>query len=181
MAVMALTSVRRLFGIQNVGDLTLNYVQILLYLESHRKGERPSSPEKLAHELGIAELTVVRGYESLLKHKFIVVAKDVPPSYQYEIRDPNNFTVTALGRKALRPFLSSFGFLEVALTGILMLGLGIMLGLIYSAYELYPFYLEALSIITVAIVGAIAALLAYLVRMARETRRNQLSIALRKE
>lgn len=178
---MALASLRRLFGIQNVGDLTLNYVQILLYLESHKKGERPSSPEKLARELGIAELTVVRAYESLLQHGYIAVAKDVPSSYHYEIRDPNEFTVTPLGRKALRPFLSSFGFVEVVLVGILMLGLGVMLGLIYSAYELYPSYIAALSIITVVIVAAIATLLAYLVRVARETRRNQLSIALRKE
>ena len=177
---MALASLKRLFRIQSVGGLTINYVQILLYLESHEKGERPSSPEKLARELGIAELTVVRAYESLLQHKFIAVPRNVPSSYQSQIRDPNEFTVTPLGRKALRPFLSSFGFLEVALVGVLMLGLGLMLGLIYSVYELYPSYVEVVSIITVVIVLAIAGLLAYLVKMARETRRNQLSIALRK-
>jgi len=177
---MALASLKRLFRIQSVGDLTLNYVQILLYLESHKKGERPSSPEKLARELGIAELTVVRAYESLLQRKFIAVGPDVPSSYQSEIRDPNEFTVTPLGRKALRPFLGSFGFLEVALVGVLMLGLGVMVGLIYSDYELYPSYIEIMSIITVVIVLVIAGLLAYLVKMARETRRNQLSIALRK-
>ncbi len=177
---MALVSLRRLFGIQTVGDLTLNYVQILLYFESHRKGERPSSPEKLAHELGIAELTVVRAYESLLNHQYIAVAQHTPPSYRYEIRDPNEFVITPLGTKALRPFLSSFGFIEVALVGVLMLGLGVMVGLIYSAYELYPSYLELLSIIAAAIVVVIAGLLVYLVRMARETRRDQLSTALRK-
>lgn len=177
---MSLVSLRRLFRIENVGDLTLNYVQILLYLESHQKGERPSSPQKLAHELGIAELTVVRGYESLLYHGYIAVAQGVPSSNQYEIRDPNEFVITSLGRKALRPFLNSFGFIEVTLVGVLMLGLGVVVGLIYSGYELYPSYLELLSIITVAIIAVIAGLLAYLVRMARGTRRNQLSIALRK-
>ena len=133
--VMTFARLRKLFGIQNVGDLTLNYVQILLYLESHKKGERPSSPEKLARELGIAELTVVRAYESLLEHRFIAVPGNVPSSYQSQIRDPNEFEVTSLGRKALRPFLNSFGFLEVALLGVSMLGLGFMVGLIYSAYQ----------------------------------------------
>ena len=177
---MALASLKRLFRIQSVGDLTLNYVQILLYIESHKKGERPSSPEKLARELGIAELTVVRAYESLLQHKFIAAGPNVPSSYRSEIRDPNEFEVTPLGRKALRPFLSSFGFLEVALVGVLMLALGVMVGLIYSDYELYPSYIEIMSIITVVVVLVIVGLLVYLVKMARETRRNQLSIALRK-
>lgn len=177
---MVLASLRKLFRIQRVGDLTLNYVQILLYLDSHARGQRLSSAEKLAHELGIAQLTVVRGYESLIEHGYIAVPHDVPPSNRYEIRDPNEFVVTALGRKALRPFLGTFGFVEVALVGVLMLGLGLMIGLIYSAYELYPSYLDALLIIAVAIVVAIAGLLTYLVRTGRETRRSQLSTALRK-
>jgi DNA-binding transcriptional regulator YhcF (GntR family) len=96
MLLMALASLKRLFRIQSVGDLKLNYVQILLYLESHEKGERLSSPEKLARELGIAELTVVRAYESLLQHKFIAAGPNVFFSPESDIRDPSEFEVTPL-------------------------------------------------------------------------------------
>lgn len=155
---------------------------MLLYLTTHKEGERVGSVSKLAQELGgISDTTVRRGYAALLDNKYVAVVSDAPPANAYEITDPNEFEVTPAGKKALRPILGTFGLAETALVSTLSFVIGVMAGASYLARQFYPAYFLTFMAILVVIVAAFIVVIVRMIRMFGEDRKQQLLDWLKKK
>jgi hypothetical protein len=172
-----LDSLRSYFGVEKIGDWELNDVKVLLYLHTHKKNARLSSPEKLGDELGISEQTVTAAYNRLRRYGCIAAAPDVTPSRASSIRDPRDFVVTWRGRRALRPFLSVFGLADVVTISLMVFALGALAGILSL---LYPSYLAALLAIGIPMAAVFLGFVVYLARVARQSRKDQLVLVLRK-
>ena len=163
-------------------DLTRDHMAILLYLATHKGGERVASVSKLAEEMGrISDTTVKRGYAALLENKYVTVAPGAPPANPYEITDPNEFTVTPAGRKALRPIFGTFGLVETAMVSILSFVVGVMAGAAYFAQQFYPAYFLTFTAILAVIVAVYVVAIVRMMLMFREGRKQQLLVWLKKK
>ena len=171
----------RAFGVERIGNLQLNYVSVLVYLEITPRQERATSAEKLHEELDIAENTVMNAFHKLLDSKYITLAADEQQSNPYEVRDPRSFAVTPLGRMALKPFLGTFGYITVAVLTIFALAFGAMLGAVIFSLFLYPSYAIALAIVSIPLFAVLVIALYILVRDEKNRRRAIVSMALTKK
>ena len=170
-----------LFRVESI-DLTRDHMAILLYLVTHRVGERVHSVSKLADELGdISDTTVRRGYAALLDNKYVEVIPGAPPANAYEITDPNEFEVTPAGRKALRPILGTFGLFETLVVGALSFVLGVIAGIAYLAEQLYPTYFLTFTAILVVFAAVCVFVFVRAIMMSREGRKQRLLIWLKKK
>jgi DNA-binding MarR family transcriptional regulator len=169
----------RFVGTEKVGDLTLNQVGILFYLYFNPREARFSSPEKLGNELDMAEQTVVPGF-SALKRCGYVAASEFPKEYSTSDRDPRQFVVTPLGRKALRPFLRYFGFSDLVMTSLLVFCLGALCGTIYIVQQAYAPYFWIWLAVTVPLLVALILMTIRLTAIGRDSHRRQLFLALKK-
>lgn len=172
---------RRAFGVERIGNLQLNYLSVLVYLEITPRQERATSAEKLHEELDIAENTVMNAFHKLLDLKYIALAPGEQQSNPYEMRDPSSFVVTPLGRMALKPFLGAFGYITVAVLTIFALAFGAMLGAVIFSLFLYPSYALALAIVSIPLFAVFVFALYILVRDERNSRRAIVSMALTKK
>jgi hypothetical protein len=154
--------------VQKPEKIRLSPLKVLLYLESHQRHKRASAPDKLGHEVGIGGYDTITGsYLWLIAHGYIAPAPDIH-KLAAEITDPNEFVVTPLGRRALKPYLGTFSLTEVAGVAISTLGLGFVLGLTYVLFQLYPAYLWLLIILDVALGFVIAVVAAVMLKAGRE-------------
>ena len=172
---MRLGFLRVYFGTVRIWDWEMSDVKVLFYLHTHRMEERPSSPEKLARELGISEQTVTGAYARLRRRGCIA-----PPPTVGNVRDPREFAVTVKGKKALRPLLNVVGYGDALILSSFALAMGVIAGGFYPISQLYPAYSLA-ALLVVAIFAAV--FLGYSVQVARASRRNrreQISDILRK-
>ena len=172
---------RGLFQVESI-DLTRNHMAILLYLVTHKVGERVHSVSKLADELGgISDFTVKRGYAALLDNKYVQEIPGAPPVNAYEITDPNEFEVTPAGRKALRPILGTFGLFETLVVGALSFVLGVMAGITYLTEQLYPTYFLTFTAILLAFAAVCVVVFIRMIMTFRESRKQQLLVWLKKK
>jgi hypothetical protein len=141
---------------------------------------RPTSDEKLGDEIGLAQDTVYRAFHNLLDSKYIAVAPDQPQSNPYQIRDPQKFVVTPLGRRALRPFLGTFGFPTLVILTISTFGFGAMLGMILFSFASYPSYWPVFAIVSVPLFVVMVIALYVTIRDDANRRGTVISTALRK-
>ena len=162
-------------GRENISDWELNDIKVLLYLQTHKREDRLPSPEKLGDELGIAEGTVPSAFDRLRRRGCLI-----PPPEAGKIRNPREVTVTWRGKRALRPFLSAFGYGDVVVLTLLAFGLGVVVGVFYPIYQLYPSYLAAVTLFVAVFSAVFLGFAAYLARVAQKTRRYELSVMLRK-
>jgi hypothetical protein len=155
---------------------------MLLYLTTHKEGERVGSVSKLAEELGgISDTTVRRGYATLLDNKYVEVVPGAAPANQYEITDPNEFAVTPAGRKALRPILGTFGLVETAMVSILSFVIGVMAGAAYLAEQFYPAYFLTFTVVLSIIVAVYVVAFVRMIKVFRDGRKQQLLVWLKKK
>ncbi len=174
---MALESLKRRFRVERMGDLTLNWIKVLAYLDNSKRGNRESSAEKLGKELGIPENTITNyAYPALLNYGYIRLLGDNLPD-----RDANSYALTQKGRRALGNFFNAVGLVEMGIMVGISLIVGAVIGIsLYPAYAQYPSYLFTVLVLTVS-AGAIEAFfLSVFVWMARQRRREVLSIMLQK-
>ncbi|MDA4132802.1 MAG: hypothetical protein OK454_06730 [Thaumarchaeota archaeon] len=166
---------RRWSGQKKPEKIRLSPLKVLLYLESHQRHQRVSSPDKLGREVGIGGYdTITSSYLWLYDHRYIAPATDVH-KVAAEITDPNEFVVTPLGRKALKPYLATFSLEEVAGIAALTLGLGFVLGLTYVLYLLYPSYLWLLFVFDLAVGVGIVTVAALTLKAGRERYRDRVA------
>lgn len=148
--------VDRVSGREKAKKIRLSPLKILLYLESRKRHERVTSIDKLKDEVGIGGYDTIRkSFGWLLEHKYIAPAPNVPVISPSEILDPQEFVVTSLGRRALRPFLATFSLNEVLIISTMTMVLGLALGPSYamwSADTSYSGLLVALDLIAVTVV-----------------------------
>jgi hypothetical protein len=148
---------KRWFRHRELGRIRLSPLKVLLYLESHRRKERVSTPERLGREIGIGGYDTIKdSYLWLLGRKYIAPAPGTPIISPTEILDPREFVVTPLGKKALKPYLATFSLAEVASVAATTLGLGFVLGLSYFLFQLYPSYLGFLTLLDVVVTAVFA-------------------------
>lgn len=153
---------RRLFGHREPERMRLSPLKVLLYLESHQRKARVSTPEKLGREIGIGGYDTIKdSYLWLLGRKYIAPAPGTPIITPAEILDPREFVVTPLGKKALKPYLATFSLAEVTSVAATTLGLGFILGLTYVLFQFYPSYLWVLVILDL-VVGSVLGVMASL-------------------
>ena len=170
-----------LFRVESI-DLTRDHMAILLYLATHKEGERATSVSKLAEELGgISDTTVRRGYAALLDKKYAVVAPGAPPANPYEVTDPNEFKVTAAGKKALRPILGTFGLAETLMVSILSFVVGVVAGAAYFAEQFYPAYLLTVMVLLTITIAVYFVVFLRMIKLFREGRRQQVLVWLKKK
>lgn len=119
----------------------LSPLKILLYLESHQRYRRASSPRKLGREVGIGGYKVIiDSYVWLKDHGYVAPAPGVQAEVA-EIRDPNELVVTPLGKKALEPYLKAYTSWEVVGVALATMGLGYGLGAIMVIFWSYRTFL----------------------------------------
>ena len=83
---------RRLFGQREPERIRLSPLKVLLYLESHQRKSRVSTPEKLGREIGIGGYDTIKdSYLWLLGRKYIAPAPGTPIIAPAEILDPREF------------------------------------------------------------------------------------------
>jgi hypothetical protein len=153
---------------QKPEKIRLSPLKVLLYLESHQRHARASAPDKLGHEVGIGGYDTITGsYLWLNAHEYIAPAPDVH-KLAAEITDPNEFVVTPLGKRALKPYLGTFSLAEVAGVATFTLLLGFALGLTYVLFQLYPSYVWLLFILDLALGLVIAIAAAVMLKAGRE-------------
>jgi hypothetical protein len=155
---------RVFFGRTRLEKTRLSPLKILLYLESHQRYRRASSPRKLGREIGIGGYKVIiDSYVWLKDHGYVAPAPGVPAEVA-EIRDPNELVVTPLGRKALEPYLKAYTSWEVVGVTLTTMGLGWGLGAIMVFFMSYAsfLWLEALlgGMIIMSMVAVAATVLA---------------------
>ncbi len=174
---MALEFLKRRFRVQRLGDLTLNWIKVLAYLESSKSGSREPSAEKLADELGLGSENVITvyAYPALRRKGYVrLLASNLPE------RDANSYELTPKGRKALGYFLNTFGFAEMGTMVVVSLIVGAVIGLMSLAYlQNPPFFPLALGLVIFAAVIE-AFFFAFSVWAARQRRREVLQIMLQK-
>jgi uncharacterized protein YacL len=171
-------SLRRRFRVERLGDLTLNWIKVLVYLGTSKSGSREPSAERLAKEtLGLGSENVITeyAYPALLKKGYIrLLARNLPE------RDANSYELTEKGRKAMGQLLNAVGFFELGIMVVISLVVGAMIGAVYLAYLQYPSYL-ALVLALGTSAGIVEVFFLYVfVRMAKQRRREMLSIMLQK-
>ncbi|MDV3277592.1 MAG: hypothetical protein LYZ69_03895 [Nitrososphaerales archaeon] len=166
---------RRYFGTENISEWEFSDIKVLLYLGTHRKEDRLPSAEKLGKELGIAEGVVPAAFSRLRRRGCLF-----PPPEAGTIRDPREVEVTWRGRRALRPFLNAFGYGDVVILTLFAFGLGGVVGLLYSAYQLYPSYFVTVLLVAAIITAVLLGFAAHTARMAMKSRRDELDVMLRK-
>ena len=119
----------------------LSPLKVLLYLESHQRYRRASSPRKLGKEVGIGGYKVIiDSYVWLRDHGYVAPAPGVQAPVA-EIRDPNELVVTPLGKKALEPYLKAYTSWEVVGVALATMGLGYGLGAIMVVFWSYRTFL----------------------------------------
>ncbi len=172
---MSLESLRRRFRVERLGDLTLDWIKVLVYLDSSKRGSREPSAEKLGKKLGISENTItVYAYPALVRNGYIrLLANNLPE------RDANSYELTQKGRKALGHLLNAVGFFELGIMVAISLVVGAMVGTLYLAYLQYPSYLTFVLALVVSAGIVEAFFLFVFVRMARQRRREVLSMMLK--
>jgi hypothetical protein len=164
---------RRWSGRRKPDKIRLSPLKVLLYLESHPRHQRVSAPDKLGHEVGIGGYdTITNSYLWLSAHGYVAPAPDVH-KLAAEITDPNEFVVTPIGKKALKPYLATFSLEEVAGIAVLTLGLGFVLGSTYVSYQLYPSYLWLLIAFDLAFGITIAVVARSTLKAGRERYRER--------
>jgi hypothetical protein len=158
-----------MFGRRKAERIRLSPLKVLLYLASHERKDRASSPEKLGQEIGIGGYdTITQSYLWLLEHRYIAAAPGTPTTASSEIRDPREFIVTPLGQKALKPYLATFTLEEVLSVAALTLVLGFALGPTYALIQLYPSYASVLILIDVMVVVVIAGIMTVVLKVGRK-------------
>ena len=173
---MTIDSLKKRFRVQRQGDLTLNWIKVLAYLDSSNNGSRESSAEKLGKEIGVPENVITEyAYPALLKNGYIKRLADNLPE-----RDANSYEVTQKGRRALGNFLNAVGLVELGVMVGISLVVGATIGFMYPIFLQYPSYLTI--ILGVAVLAGMVELffLSVFVWMARKRRREVLSIMLQK-
>ncbi len=174
---MALESLRKRFRVQRLGDLTLNWIKVLAYLESSKSGSRESSAEKLANELGLGSENVITvyAYPTLRRKGYIrPLASNLPE------RDANSYELTPKGRKALGYFLNAFGFAEMGVMVVVSLVVGAVIGLMYLASLQSPSFFPIALGLTFSAAIVEAFFLGFSLWAARQRRREVLQIMLQK-
>lgn len=139
---------KRVFGAEKVGDLTLNDLKVLLYLQTVK--DRHQSPERAAEYLGIgSENTVVKAFSVLRERGYVKLAKSAPAiAISTDVRDPRLFQVTAKGKRALRPFLGVVGLSGLITVAALTFAFGAILGFFYAGVApFYPAYANIIAIL----------------------------------
>ena len=163
-----MTRLLRKWSGQKPEKIRLSPLKVLLYLASHQRHARASAPDKLGHEVGIGGYDTITGsYLWLNAHGYIAPAPDIH-KLAAEITDPNEFVVTPLGKRALKPYLGTFSSTEVAAVATSTLGVGFLLGLTYVLFQLYPAFLWLLIILDVALGLVIAVVAAVMLKAGRE-------------
>ena len=163
-----MTRLLRRRSAQKPEKIRLSPLKVLLYLESHQRHTRASAPDKLGHEVGIGGYDTITGsYLWLSAHGYIALAPDVH-KLAAEITDTNEFVVTPLGKRALKPYLGTFSLTEVAGVATSTLVFGFVLGLTYVLFQLYPAYLWLLITLDVALGLVIAIVVAVMLKAGRE-------------
>lgn len=174
---MALESLKRRFRVQRLGDLTLNWIKVLAYLESSKSASRESSAKKLADELGLGSENVITvyAYPHLRREGYIrLLASNLPE------RDANSYELTPKGRKALGYFLNTFGFAEMGIAVVTSLIVGALIGLMSLAYlQNPPFFPIAFAFVLFAAIVE-AFFLSFSVWAAKQRRREVLQVMLQK-
>ena len=163
------------FGTENISEWEYSDVKVLLYLGTHKKEDRLPSAEKFGKELGIAEGVVPAAFSRLRRRGCLF-----PPPQAGTIRSPREVEVTWRGRRALRPFLNSFGYGDVVILTLLAFGLGGAIGILYSAYQFYPSYLVTVLLIAAIVAVVLLGFAVHVARLARKGRREELDVMLRK-
>ena len=155
--------------------IRLSPLKVLLYLESHQRSKRVSAPDKLGQEVGIGGYdTITNSYLWLIAHGYIAPAPGVH-KLAAEIKDPNEFLVTPLGKKALRPHLATFSLAEIAAIAASALGLGFFLGLAYLLFLLYPSYLWLVATLDCVAGAVIFGIVTLALKVGRERYRERVA------
>jgi hypothetical protein len=174
---MTLESLRRRFRVQRLGDLTLNWIKVLAYLESSKSGSREPSAEKLAEELGLGSENVITvyAYPALRRKAYIrLLAGNLPN------RDANSYELTPKGKKAIGYFLNAFGFAEMGIMVVVSLIVGAVMGLMYLASLQSPSFFTIALGLTISAAVVEAFFLGFTMWAARQRRREVLQIMLQK-
>lgn len=162
--------------IERLGDLTLDWLKVLVYLGNTKRGGRESSAENLGKELGVSENMITNyAYPALIRKGFIrLLAANLPE------RDANSYELTAKGKKALGQLLNTIGYFDAAFVGILTFALGVLLGELYLPYQMYPTYFVFILLLAVIAGSVLTLFIINIVRASRSRRREVLSVMLRK-
>lgn len=84
---MVLEYLKRRFRVERLGDLTIDWIKVLAYLENSKRGGRESSAEKLGKKLGISENAITEyAYPGLLRRGYIKLFSENLPR-----RDANSY------------------------------------------------------------------------------------------
>jgi len=168
---------RRWLGPRRHERIRLSPLKVLLYLESHQREARETTPERLGREIGIGGYdTIKNSYVWLLDHGYVTPAPDVPKIRgSAEILDPRDLVVTPQGEKALKPYLTAFSTEEVASIALAALGLGFVLGLTEVVFQLYPSYLGILVVTDLAFTLAISVVVALALKEANRRKKERVA------
>jgi hypothetical protein len=124
---MALESLKRRFRVERLGDLTIDWIKVLVYLESTRRGDRESSAENLGRRLGVSENTITDyAYPALFRKGYIKILGENLPR-----RDANSYELTPKGKRALGKLLNAVGLFELGIMVGISLVVGALVGLMY--------------------------------------------------
>jgi hypothetical protein len=165
------------FGPRKHERIRLSPLKVLLYLESHERDARVSTPERLGREIGIGGYdTIKNSYVWLLDHRYVAPAPNVPMvGGTAEILDPRDLIVTPQGKNALKPYLAAFTLEEVASLALTTLGFGFVLGLTDIVFELYPSYLPILVLVDLAFGAALLIVATLALKEARRRKKERVA------
>lgn len=172
-------SLRTLFRREGIGDLSSDRLRILVYLRTHSRKERALSASGLKDELGVHYKTVVDGFRALLDGGFIALAPDAPKTGEHT--DPQEFVVTAKGKRALRPLLNVFGLLELMVVSMLMLVIGVLISFALFISTEFPSYWFGTFLVTFILAIVFGAILYFSLRSSRREREQLVSDILVKQ
>lgn len=150
-------------------------MKILLYLESHQRYKRASSPDKLGREIGIGGYDTVKGsYVYLSDHGYVAPAPGAKAPTS-EITDPNELVVTPQGRKALMPYLGTYSSWEMVGVSLSAMGLGLGLGAIMIIFQPYPSLLWLMVLLGVMVAASMAILVVVVLAIGRYRYRRRVA------
>lgn len=172
---MSLEYLKRRFRVERLGDLTINWITVLVYLDSTKRGKREPSAKTLEGKIGVPENTITNyAFPALVRYGYVRILGENLPR-----RDANSYEVTPKGKRALGNFLNAVGFFELGMMVVISLVVGALLSIMYLAILQsplgFPLFLSA-ALFGIAVEGFF---LWFFVRMARQRRREILSIMLK--
>lgn len=166
----------RLFGRKEVKRIRLSPLKVLLYLESRQRHKRASSPDGLGREIGIGGYdTITDSFVWLIDHKYIAAASGVRAPAA-ELRDPNEFVITPLGKNALKPYLGTYSSKEVVgvATSTMVLGLG--LGTLLMEFQSYPSFLWFIVVIGLMLAASMALAITVVMMIGRDRNKKRATL-----